>query len=74
MKYMQINTKESLVVHQEAIASLFSDSFGDRTIDETWAWAYLENPTGEPLVTLCYEGDALVGTADGSQGRAFNRD
>jgi hypothetical protein len=61
VKYVQVDTKENLVAHQEAIARLFSDSFGDRSIDQTWSWAYLQNPTGEPLVTLCYEGDALVG-------------
>ena len=61
MKYIQIDTKENLVVHQQAIANLFSNSFDDRSIDDTWSWAYLDNPTGEPLVTLCYEGDDLVG-------------
>jgi hypothetical protein len=61
VKYVQVDTKENLVAHQEAIAGLFSDSFGDRSIDQTWSWAYLQNPTGEPLVTLCYEDDVLVG-------------
>jgi len=43
------------------ISDLFYSCFGQRTIGSVWDWAYLDNPSGDPVVTVCYEGDQLVG-------------
>lgn len=61
MNIVNINNKTDLLEHRGNIENLFFDSFGRRAIGDVWDWAYLENPSGEPFVSLCYEGGALVG-------------
>lgn len=61
MRYIEVRTKGELVPHQEAIEGLFVECFNHKSIDDIWKWAYLDNPNGEPLVTLCYEEETLVG-------------
>ena len=61
MNIVQVNDRSELLKHREQIERLFFSSFGQRPIGEVWDWAYLDNPSGEPLVSLCYEDEQLVG-------------
>jgi hypothetical protein len=61
MKTITITSKKDLLEHRPGIEELFSNSFGQRALGNVWDWAYLDNPNGEPVVTLCYEKDRLVG-------------
>jgi len=56
-----VAAKSELDPHLPAIEALFDRCFGRRMSNDVWRWAYLDNPHGEPLVSLCYDGDALVG-------------
>lgn len=61
MNTVTISTKAELARHQASIEKLFVNCFGSRMSLELWHWAYLANPNGEPLVSLCYDDEALVG-------------
>ena len=61
MEIITISNKQDLLKHQSEINSLFFECFGGRQLGDLWNWAYIENPNGEPIVTLCYEGNRLVG-------------
>lgn len=61
MKTLTITRKQDLLEHRAAIEDLFFDSFGQRAIGSVWEWAYLDNPNGEPVVSLCYDDGRLVG-------------
>jgi hypothetical protein len=61
MNIFTVTTKPSLLAHRNAIEHLFSISFGQRALGEVWDWAYLRNPSGDPIVTLCYDNGNLVG-------------
>ncbi len=61
MDIQAIASKDQLLQHRENIEALFFESFGQRSLGKVWDWAYLDNPAGEPFVTLCYEGERLVG-------------
>lgn len=61
MQTLTVSSKTDLVRHESAIESLFLSCFGDKLSLELWRWAYLDNPNGEPVATLCYDGDTLVG-------------
>ncbi|MCU6433892.1 GNAT family N-acetyltransferase [Undibacterium sp. Jales W-56] len=61
MKLISLNSKTELQSHENAIAALFLDCFGKPISEALWRWAYLDNPHGDPVVSLCYDGDILVG-------------
>lgn len=61
MKIFTLTKKQELQQHRPAIETLFYNSFGHRELGDVWDWAYLDNPNGEPIVSLCYQGDELVG-------------
>ncbi|MBC3936359.1 GNAT family N-acetyltransferase [Undibacterium sp. CY7W] len=61
MKILTVTRKQDLLEHRLAIEELFFNSFGQRAIGSVWEWAYLDNPNGEPVVSLCYDVDRLVG-------------
>ncbi len=61
MRTIVLDTKQELESHEAAIERLFVECFGDRMSLEVWRWAYLANPHGDPWVTVCYDGDAMVG-------------
>ncbi|MGN6830478.1 GNAT family N-acetyltransferase [Paucibacter sp. M5-1] len=61
MNITSVTSKAGLLHHRESIERLFFKSFGQRSLGEIWDWAYQRNPNGEPIVTLCYENDELVG-------------
>lgn len=61
MKTLTITRKQDLLEHRPVIEDLFFNSFGQRALGNVWDWAYLDNPNGEPIVSLCYDEDLLVG-------------
>lgn len=61
MKIFTVTSKKDLLEHRPAIEELFYSSFGQRAIGSVWDWAYLDNPNGEPVVTLGYDEGQLVG-------------
>lgn len=61
MKTLTVTRKEDLLEHRPAIEELFFNSFGHRSIGNVWDWAYIDNPSGEPFVSLCYVEGNLVG-------------
>jgi hypothetical protein len=61
MNITTLSSKLSLLEHRDAIEHLFYLSFGQRALGEIWNWAYLQNPNGDPIVSLCYEHNELVG-------------
>lgn len=61
MDIVRITKKSALINYRLAIENLFFESFGNRSIGNVWLWAYMDNPSGDPIVCLCYEGDTLVG-------------
>jgi hypothetical protein len=61
MKTLTVTRKQDLLEHRPLIEDLFFNSFGQRVLGNVWDWAYLDNPNGEPVVSLCYDEDRLVG-------------
>jgi hypothetical protein len=61
MQTVALDTRQALSAHEAAIERLFLECFGDRMSLDIWRWAYFHNPNGEPWVTVCYDGDAMVG-------------
>lgn len=61
MQTITLASKTELAKHEAAIEALFGECFGDRLSLALWRWAYLDNPHGEPYVSLCYDADRLVG-------------
>lgn len=61
MEIITIIKKEELLACREEIEILFRECFGGRDIEKIWDWAYIENPNGDPLVSLCYDEGVLVG-------------
>jgi hypothetical protein len=61
MKTFTVNRKQDLLEHRPAIEDLFVNSFGQRAIGSVWDWAFVDNPNGEPFVSLCYDEGNLVG-------------
>ena len=56
-----INDKEELLKYKLAIFELFKNSFSNSIDEKLWEWAYLNNPNGNPIVSLYFDGDKLVG-------------
>jgi Acetyltransferase (GNAT) domain len=61
MNIIQIKGPEDFAAHRGAIELLFTECFGERLSVEVWEWAYLTNPNGAGIASLCYEGERLVG-------------
>lgn len=61
MKTYTVTKKQDLLEHRPAIEDLFFSSFGQRAISNVWDWAYLDNPSGDPVVSVCYDEGQLVG-------------
>lgn len=61
MQILAIDDAVALAGHAPAIEQLFLECFGDRMSSAVWRWAYLDNPLGHPWVTVCYEGERMVG-------------
>lgn len=59
--YVDINCKKSLWEKEKEISQLFLESFGRTLSIDEWRWFYIDNPIGDPYVTLFYENQKLLG-------------
>ena len=56
-----ITSKSELLKYQDDIAELFYDSFKEKLDVELWKWAYIDNICGDPIVSLYFHNEKLVG-------------
>lgn len=56
-----INDKNELLKYKEQILELFLHSFGHEIDENLWNWAYVDNPNGNPIVSLYFDNSKLVG-------------
>ena len=58
---ININSSEELKKYWIPISVLFNESFGKEIDIKLWEWAYIDNPFGDPLLSLALSGDRVVG-------------
>jgi hypothetical protein len=56
-----VNDKNELLKYKEQILELFLHSFGHEIDENLWNWAYMDNPNGNPIVSLYFDNNKLVG-------------
>lgn len=61
IELININTLDELLKYYPGISELFLESFGKPLDKKLWEWAYIENPFGEPLVSVALYNDKVVG-------------
>jgi len=60
-KKIMINDKNELLKYKTQILELYEHSFGTQMDEKLWTWAYIDNPNGNPIVSLYFDGERLVG-------------
>lgn len=60
-KKIMIDAKEELLKYKIQIFELFKNSFNSNIDEKLWQWAYIDNPNGNPIVSLYFDGKKLVG-------------
>lgn len=60
-QFLLLDQKEDLLLYRAAILELFLDCFGVDLDPTIWEWAYIKNPMGNPLVSLCFDDGRLIG-------------
>ncbi len=58
---IMINDKNELLQYKTQILELFEHSFNSKMDENLWNWAYINNPNGNPIVSLYFDGVKLVG-------------
>lgn len=58
---LSLDTSHELLPHKQAILELFERSFNKPLSPELWDWFYLQNPSGEAIVTVAYDDKDLIG-------------
>lgn len=56
-----INDKNELLKYKSQIFELFEHSFDSQIDEKLWNWAYIDNLNGNPIVSLYFDKDKLVG-------------
>ena len=56
-----ITDKNKLIKYKEQILELFGKTFDSQMNQELWEWAYIDNPNGDPIVSLYFDGKKLIG-------------
>lgn len=56
-----INDKNELLKYKDQISELFLRCFEKDLDQELWEWAYINNPNGNPIVSLYFDDKKLVG-------------
>ncbi|HRP24306.1 MAG TPA: GNAT family N-acetyltransferase [Promineifilum sp.] len=59
--YIDICKKAVLEAKAAEIYQLFLESFGRPLCQKEWRWFYIDNPVGDPYVSLFYESEKLLG-------------
>ena len=60
-KKVLLHDKVELEKYKQQIYELFEKSFNSYIDEKLWRWAYIDNPNGDPIVSLYFDGDKLVG-------------
>jgi len=60
-KKITINSKKELLKYTSQIFELYKNSFNNAIDEELWQWAFIDNPNGDPLVSLYFDREKLVG-------------
>jgi acyl dehydratase len=60
-KKIMINDKNELLKYKIQILELFEHSFGSKMDENIWNWAYIDNTNGNPIVSLYFDAEKLVG-------------
>ncbi len=58
---IMINDKNELLQYKEQIFELFSNCFSQDIDEDLWYWEYIENPNGNPIISLYFYDNKLVG-------------
>lgn len=61
INYLHISQKKELLPFQQKIAHLFCSCFERKFDSKLWEWLYLNNPFGDPLISLAFMDGVLVG-------------
>lgn len=61
IKFIDVDNNEELVSYFSDIEKLFLEAFGKPLCFSMWKWAYQQNPFGEPLVSMAFCDEELVG-------------
>lgn len=61
VEFKDIVEKEDLMRYFEQIADLFNVCFGKALDREMWEWAYINNPFGNPIVSMAWNDGKLIG-------------
>lgn len=61
LEYKFVTEKDELLGYKNEIFDLFEHCFNRKMQNELWEWQYLKNPVGNSLVSLCFDGNTLVG-------------
>lgn len=61
MTILSLDTPQELLPHKQAILDLFQRSFNKALSGVLWDWFYLQNPSGEAIVTVAYDEEELIG-------------
>jgi hypothetical protein len=62
LQYILVKKKSELIKYQHDVLRLFEKCFNKELDADCWQWAYLRNPIGDPIVSLCFnESRKLIG-------------
>lgn len=56
-----ITDKTQLLFYKQQIFELFFNCFNKEMEEKLWDWAYIDNPNGNPIVSLYFDKDKLIG-------------
>lgn len=60
-KKIIVDNKTELLKYKLEIFELFKNCFGQAMDEKLWLWAYIDNPNGNPIISLYYDEEKLVG-------------
>jgi len=61
ISYKIIQDKNQLALFKESILNLFERSFQKKLSAELWEWSYINNVCGDPVVSLAFDQERLIG-------------
>lgn len=61
LRHEMITDKDKLKLYRDDILSLYEQCFEKAISVDLWNWQYIANPIGDSVVSLCFDGDVLVG-------------
>jgi hypothetical protein len=61
IEFKDLTTKSELIEYYESISILFGECFGKSLDKLLWLWAYIDNPFGDPVVSIALMDGVIVG-------------